>query len=58
MQLRGSAGEHSEADGGKYDISNRERMGLTEFQVRERKGLGYGKFLIKIRLLNLIFCYP
>jgi hypothetical protein len=32
-QVRGSAGEHSEADGGMYDVSNRERMGLTEFQV-------------------------
>ncbi len=31
--MRGSAGEHSEADGGMYDVSNRERMGLTEFQV-------------------------
>ena len=33
LQVRGSAGEHSEADGGKYDISNRERMGLTEFEA-------------------------
>jgi len=33
LQVRGSAGEHSEADGGKYDISNRERMGITEFQA-------------------------
>ena len=33
LQVRGSAGEHSEAVGGLYDISNRERMGLTEFQV-------------------------
>ena len=31
--MRGSGGEHSEAEGGTYDISNRERMGLTEFQV-------------------------
>ena len=42
--MRGSAGEHSEADGGMYDISNRERMGLTEFQVCtvQRKGGGAG----------------
>ena len=33
LQVRGSAGEHSEAVGGLYDVSNRERMGLTEFQV-------------------------
>ena len=32
-QVRGSAGEHSEAVGGLYDISNRERMGLTEFEA-------------------------
>ena len=34
--MRGSAGEHSEAVGGLYDISNRERMGLTEFQAVEK----------------------
>ena len=33
LQVRGSSGEHSEADGGKYDISNRERMGITEFEA-------------------------
>ena len=32
-KVRGSAGEHSEAVGGLYDISNRERMGLTEFEA-------------------------
>jgi len=33
LQVRGSAGEHSEAKGGLYDVSNRERMGLTEFEA-------------------------
>ncbi len=33
MQVRGSAGEHSEAAGGLYDISNKERMGLTEYEA-------------------------
>jgi len=33
LQVRGSAGEHSEAKGGLYDVSNRERMGLTEFDA-------------------------
>ena len=33
LQVRGSAGEHSEAVGGLYDVSNRERMGLTEVQA-------------------------
>ena len=35
LQVRGSAGEHSEAVGGLYDVSNRERMGLTEFQAHD-----------------------
>lgn len=33
LQVRGSAGEHSEAKGGLYDVSNRERMGLTEYDA-------------------------
>ena len=33
LQVRGSAGEHSEAVGGLYDVSNRERMGLTEVEA-------------------------
>lgn len=33
LQVRGSAGEHSEAVGGIYDISNKQRMGLTEFDA-------------------------
>jgi len=36
LQVRGSSGEHSEAEGGKYDISNRERMGVTEFEAVEK----------------------
>ncbi|XP_064542042.1 arginine kinase [Drosophila montana] len=33
LQVRGTAGEHSEAKGGVYDISNKRRLGLTEYQV-------------------------
>ncbi|XP_049540555.1 arginine kinase isoform X1 [Anopheles darlingi] len=33
LQVRGTRGEHSEAEGGIYDISNKRRMGLTEFQA-------------------------
>lgn len=29
----GTAGEHTESVGGVYDISNKRRMGLTEFQA-------------------------
>jgi creatine kinase len=30
LQVRGTRGEHTEAEGGVYDISNKRRMGLTE----------------------------
>merc|ERR1712233_97186 len=33
LQVRGTSGEHSEAIGGVYDISNLRRMGLTEFET-------------------------
>jgi len=33
LQIRGTSGEHSESIGGVYDISNKRRMGLTEFQA-------------------------
>ena len=33
LQVRGTRGEHTEAEGGVYDISNKRRMGLTEHQA-------------------------
>jgi len=33
LQVRGTRGEHTESEGGVYDISNRRRMGLTEFEA-------------------------
>jgi len=33
LQVRGTAGEHTESVGGIYDISNKRRMGLTEFEA-------------------------
>lgn len=33
LQVRGTSGEHSEAIGGVYDISNLRRLGLTEFET-------------------------
>ena len=33
LQVRGTRGEHSESEGGVYDISNKRRLGLTEFQA-------------------------
>ena len=43
--MRGSAGEHSEAVGGLYDISNKERLGLTEFQAVEKMYKGIGELI-------------
>lgn len=31
LQVRGTRGEHTDAEGGVYDISNKQRMGLTEY---------------------------
>lgn len=33
LQVRGTRGEHTEAEGGIYDLSNKRRLGLTEFEV-------------------------
>jgi len=33
LQIRGIHGEHSESEGGVYDISNKARLGLTEFEA-------------------------
>jgi len=36
LQVRGTRGEHTESEGGIYDISNKRRLGLTEYEaVRE-----------------------
>ncbi|XP_030758165.1 arginine kinase-like [Sitophilus oryzae] len=32
LQIRGAAGEHSESKDGVYDLSNKRRLGLTEYQ--------------------------
>jgi len=41
IQARGIDGEHTESKGGVYDISNKRRLGLTEFQAIQemRKGV-------------------
>lgn len=33
LQVRGTSGEHTEAKGGVYDISNKRRLGLSEHEV-------------------------
>lgn len=32
-QVRGTSGEHSDSIGGIYDISNKRRLGLTEYEA-------------------------
>lgn len=33
LQVRGTSGEHTEAEDGIYDISNKRRLGLTEYEA-------------------------
>lgn len=47
LQVRGTRGEHSESEGGVYDISNKRRMGLTEFEAVKEMYDGIAE-LIKI----------
>ncbi|XP_039309899.1 arginine kinase isoform X2 [Solenopsis invicta] len=47
LQVRGTRGEHTEAEGGIYDISNKRRLGLTEFQAVKEMYDGIAE-LIKI----------
>lgn len=47
LQVRGTSGEHTESVGGVYDVSNKRRMGLTEFQAVEEMYNGV-KELIKL----------
>ncbi|XP_046467152.1 arginine kinase [Neodiprion pinetum] len=41
LQVRGTRGEHCEGEGGIYDVSNKRRMGLTEYEalVEMRNGV-------------------
>lgn len=47
LQVRGTSGEHTEAIGGIYDISNKRRMGLTEYDAVKEMYDGIAE-LIKI----------
>lgn len=47
LQVRGTRGEHTESEGGVYDISNKRRMGLTEYQAVKEMYDGIAE-LIKI----------
>ena len=45
LQPRGSAGEHSAAVGGKWDISNKQRIGFTEVQLVQKMIDGVKKLI-------------
>lgn len=47
QQVRGTRGEHTEAEGGVYDISNKRRMGLTEYDAVKEMNDGIAE-LIKL----------
>lgn len=47
LQVRGTSGEHSASIGGVYDISNKRRLGLTEYQAVKEMSDGIAE-LIKI----------
>lgn len=51
LQPRGSRGEHSPADGGKFDVSNKQRLGFSEVELVQKmidgvtKVIGYEEML-------------
>ena len=45
LQPRGSAGEHSAAEGGKWDISNKQRIGFSEVQLVQKMIDGVSKVI-------------
>jgi len=47
LQVRGTRGEHTESEGGIYDISNKRRLGLTEYDAVKEMNDGISE-LIKI----------
>uniref|UniRef100_A0A1A9ZF26 Acireductone dioxygenase n=1 Tax=Glossina pallidipes TaxID=7398 RepID=A0A1A9ZF26_GLOPL len=53
LQVRGTRGEHTEAEGGVYDISNKRRMGLTEFDAVKEMNDGIAE-LIKLEKENMV----
>ncbi|CAK5024149.1 unnamed protein product [Meloidogyne enterolobii] len=45
LQIRGIHGEHSDSEGGVYDISNKARLGLTEFEAVKQMYDGVKKLI-------------
>jgi creatine kinase len=51
LQPRGSAGEHSPAVGGKFDVSNKQRIGYSEVELVQKMINGVGKVIELEKLL-------
>lgn len=51
LQPRGSAGEHSAAVGGKFDVSNKQRLGFSEVQLVQKMIDGVTKVIAFEQLL-------
>lgn len=45
LQIRGIHGEHSETEGGVYDVSNKARLGLTEYEAVKQMYDGVKKLI-------------
>jgi len=45
LQIRGIHGEHTETEGGVYDVSNKARLGLTEYQAVKQMYDGVKKLI-------------
>ncbi|XP_071112334.1 taurocyamine kinase-like [Haliotis cracherodii] len=52
IQARGIHGEHTESVGGVYDLSNKRRLGLTEYQAVEEMRVGVEACLAKEKELT------
>lgn len=52
LQIRGIHGEHSESEGGVYDISNRRRLGITEVEAVQDMYDGVDALIAAEKALN------
>jgi creatine kinase/arginine kinase len=52
LQIRGIHGEHSESEGGVYDISNRRRLGITEVEAVRQMAEGVRELIEAERSLS------
>jgi creatine kinase/arginine kinase len=51
LQIRGIHGEHSESEGGVYDISNRRRLGITEVEAVQDMADGVAALIAAEKIL-------